>query len=98
MRGKHRAMGGLCPLLGGILQPQLQRIHLQRFGEFIEHATRPALGADRRALARDRPATFGAVGEHVEADRQHVRGYRREKSCSRQHPGSAKPGSAPACR
>jgi hypothetical protein len=64
-------MRGLCPLLCGILQPQLQRIHLQRFGEFIEHAL-DRVGADRRAwraIGRD----LGAVGEHVEADRQHVR-------------------------
>jgi hypothetical protein len=67
---KHRAMRGLCSLLGGILQPQLQRIHLQRFGKFIEHALH-RIGADRRAR-RAIGCDLGAVGEHVEADRQHV--------------------------
>src|SRR5712672_3664814 len=44
-----------CSLPGGALQPQLQRIHLQRFGDFVEHAFH-RIGADRRsgrAIGRD---------------------------------------------
>ena len=68
---KHRAVRGLGALLGGVLQPQLQRIHLQRFGQLVHHALH-RVRADRRArraIGRD----LGAVGKHVEADRKNVR-------------------------
>ena len=62
---EDRAVRGLGSHPGGVLQPQLQRIHLQRFGDLIHHAF-DAIGADRcarGAVGRD----LRAVGDDVEA-------------------------------
>jgi hypothetical protein len=75
-----RTVRGLGALPGGVLQPQFQRIHLQRFGKFVEHAL-DRIGADRRArraIGRD----LGAVRQHVEADRQHMRDIVRRKAAT----------------
>ena len=79
---KYRTMRRLCPLPGGILQSQLQRIHLERAGQLIHHAL-DRKSADRRArgaIGRN----LGAVGEHIVADRKHVRDVvRREAAADR---------------
>ena len=68
---EDRAVRGLGALLGGILQAQLDRIHAELLGQLIHHAL-DREGADRRArraVGRD----LGAVGDDVEALREHVR-------------------------
>ena len=78
---EDRAVRGLGALLGGVLQAEVERIHLQRFGEFVEHAF-DGVGADRRArraIGRD----LGAVGDDVVAHRRARSGCRRARSAAR---------------
>src|SRR3954470_10523301 len=68
---KHRAVRGFGSFLRGVLQAEVERIHLQRFGDFIHHAF-DRIGADRRtrrAIGRD----LRAVGDDVIAFGEQVR-------------------------
>jgi hypothetical protein len=45
---KHRAVRGFGAFLRGVLQAEIERVHLQAFCDFIHHAFH-RIGADRRA-------------------------------------------------
>ena len=92
---ESQAVGRLGSLLGRVLLAQLERIHLQSAGQFVEDAFHRE-GTDRRtrgAVGRDlRP-----VADHIEAgdlDVGDVVG--RKRACRRHRDGRA--GKAPACR
>ena len=68
---EHRAVRGLRPFLRGVLQAEVERVHLQGFGDLVEHAF-DRIGADRRArraIGRD----LRAVGADVVPFREQVR-------------------------
>jgi hypothetical protein len=50
---KHRPERGFCPLPRGILQPQFERIHLQRFRRVRRARTTHRPDRARRAIGRD---------------------------------------------
>ena len=72
------------PGLGGVLQPQLERVHADLLRQHVEHAL-DREGADRRArraIGRD----LRAVGHDVVADRARVRDVvGRERAHARAH-------------
>ena len=68
---KHRAMRGFCAFLRGVFQAQRKRVHAKLFGHFIQHAFNAISTNWRawRAIGRD----LGAVGNHIKAERMHIR-------------------------
>ena len=82
-------MRGFRAFLRGVLQAEVDRVHLQAFCDFVEHAFH-GIGADRRArraIGRD----LGAVGDRRQNPRRAGSGCRRARSCSRPRRGSASP-------
>ena len=69
-RAEFRTVGGLGALLGGILQPEVDRIDLQLLGDLVDHAFDRIFG-NRRAW-RPVGRNFRPVCDDIEADRLDV--------------------------
>ena len=67
---KFGAIGRLGSLLGRILQPQLDGIHADLAGDFVDHALDGELG--NRSAGRAVGRHFRAVGDHVVTHNLHV--------------------------
>ena len=88
---QRRTVGGLRALLGRILLPQHQRVHLQGRGQLVERALHRERTDRRagRAIGRD----LGPVRHHVEAGDLHVRQVvGRERAAHRAANGRARKG------